>query len=102
MVLKEPVWPGRDAGPCYFGALPKMFRSLCRRRDRGPLCNANGNYHRVLIGYSLWALSLYRTRETTLSADLETGKRHATNILLRVLQVLAAFLFGSSGVIGRY
>ena len=31
-------------------------------------------------------------------ADAETGKRHTMNILLWVLQVLAALLYGSSGV----
>jgi hypothetical protein len=30
--------------------------------------------------------------------DAETGKRHTMNILLWVLQVLAALLYGSSGV----
>ncbi len=31
-------------------------------------------------------------------ADAETGRRHALNILLWVLQVLAALLYGASGV----
>src|ERR1700689_4122357 len=33
-----------------------------------------------------------------LGADSETGRRHTMNVLLWVLQVLAAFLYGSSGV----
>jgi uncharacterized membrane protein YphA (DoxX/SURF4 family) len=36
--------------------------------------------------------------EATLRAGAETGKRHTMNILLWVLQTLAALLFGSSGV----
>jgi uncharacterized membrane protein YphA (DoxX/SURF4 family) len=31
-------------------------------------------------------------------ADAETGKRHTMNILLWALQVLAALLYGSSGI----
>jgi hypothetical protein len=31
-------------------------------------------------------------------ADAETGRRHTMNILLWVLQVLAALLYGASGV----
>jgi uncharacterized membrane protein YphA (DoxX/SURF4 family) len=36
--------------------------------------------------------------ETGLRADLQAGKRHKMNILLWVLQVVAALLYGSSGV----
>ena len=36
--------------------------------------------------------------ESALRAPTETGKRHTMNILLWVLQVLAALLYGSSGV----
>jgi uncharacterized membrane protein YphA (DoxX/SURF4 family) len=35
--------------------------------------------------------------ETALRADAEIGKRHTMNILLWVLQVLAALLYGASG-----
>jgi DoxX-like family len=36
--------------------------------------------------------------ETALRADAETGGRHRLNILLWVLQVLAALMYGASGV----
>jgi len=36
--------------------------------------------------------------ETTLRADAGSGRRHTINILLWVLQVLAALLYGASGV----
>jgi uncharacterized membrane protein YphA (DoxX/SURF4 family) len=39
-----------------------------------------------------------RERETVLRADAETGRRDTMNILLWVLQVLAALVYGASGV----
>jgi hypothetical protein len=35
-------------------------------------------------------------------ADAETGRRHTMNILLWVLQVLAALLYGASGVMKTF
>ena len=46
-------------------------------------------------GLSNW---IARERNRPARADSETGKRHSMNILLWVLQILGALLYGSSGV----
>ncbi len=56
-------------------------------------------YYELIHGLWIWAKEVDRTeRNHPARADSKTGKRHTMNILLWVLQVLAAFLYGSSGV----
>jgi len=58
-----------------------------------------GNYHEVIHGHWIWAQKVDRAgRNRPARAGPETGKRHTMNILLWVLQVIAALLYGSSGV----
>jgi uncharacterized membrane protein len=57
------------------------------------------NYREVMDRRQVWAQEVDRAGgNRPARADAETGKKHTMNILLWVLQVLAAFLYGSSGV----
>jgi len=57
------------------------------------------DYHEVIHGHQIRDQTVDRAgRNRPARAGAETGKRHTMNILLWVLQILAALLYGASGV----
>src|SRR5271170_2251440 len=67
--------------------------------EKVPLCNTKGNYHEVVHGHKSRVQNVdCAGRNRAAGVDAETRRRHTMNILLWVLQGLAAIVYGASGV----
>jgi uncharacterized membrane protein YphA (DoxX/SURF4 family) len=80
--------------------LASVSKKVLSATRRGIMMRLSEVIHRHRSwGHSIRAQKVDRAgRNRPARADAETGKRHTMNILLWVLQVLAALLYGSSGV----
>ncbi len=87
---------GRAGGHSYCSPMFKALGNLPANPNVPQIALASRRNKNV---FRIWAQNADRAgRNRPARADAETGRKHTMNILLWVLQVLAALLYGASGV----